>query len=81
MTEMIMGTILGVETQHADTGAIVRAVGSAMMRWWAAYTAWRIEQWAMRRLSAMSDSEIKDIGLVRSQIKFAVKNGTDRDRL
>jgi uncharacterized protein YjiS (DUF1127 family) len=35
----------------------------------------------MRRLSAMSDSEIKDIGLVRSQIKFAVKNGTERDRL
>jgi uncharacterized protein YjiS (DUF1127 family) len=79
MTEMIMGTILNVETQHADAGAIVRAVGSAIMRWWTAYTAWRIEEWAMRRLSAMSDSELKDIGLLLSwsEIEYLALNGTD----
>lgn len=76
-----MGTILGVETQHADAGAIVRAVGSAMIRWWAAYTAWRIEHWAMRRLCTMRDSQLEDIGLVCSQIEFAVRNGTERDRV
>jgi len=74
-----MGTILGVETQHADAGAIVRAVGSVIMRWWAAYTAWRIEQWALRRVSAMSDSEFKDTGLVlsRSEVEYLALDGSD----
>lgn len=56
--------------------AIVGVVGCAVRGWWAAYTAWRIERWAICRLTAMSDCELKDIGIVRSQIPFAVKRAT-----
>jgi uncharacterized protein YjiS (DUF1127 family) len=56
-------------------GAVVVAPGSAILRWWVAYTTWRIERLAIDRLEAMSDPQLKDIGLVRSQIEFAVKNG------
>jgi uncharacterized protein YjiS (DUF1127 family) len=40
-----------------------------------------MERWAMARLGAMSDRQLKDIGLVRSQIPFAVKSGTERHRV
>jgi uncharacterized protein YjiS (DUF1127 family) len=47
----------------------------ALKRMWAAFIAWRIEQVAVGQLRAMSDRELKDIGLQRSQIEFAVRRG------
>jgi uncharacterized protein YjiS (DUF1127 family) len=75
-----MGSISGVAGQPTRAGAVVHAVATAMTRWWTAYTAWRIEQWAVARLSAMSDRQLEDIGLVRSQIPFAVKRGAEAIR-
>jgi uncharacterized protein YjiS (DUF1127 family) len=54
-------------------GAILHEPGSTIVRWWVAYTTWRIERLAIARLEAMSDRQLKDIGLVRSQLGFAVK--------
>jgi uncharacterized protein YjiS (DUF1127 family) len=72
-----MGSISGVAGRPSRAGAIVHAMATAMTRWWAAYTVWRIEQWAVGRLSAMSDRQLQDIGLVRSQIPFAVRHGAE----
>jgi uncharacterized protein YjiS (DUF1127 family) len=38
-----------------------------------AYITWRIEQAAIAQLWAMSDRELKDIGLTRSEITRAVR--------
>ena len=48
---------------------------NALKRMWAAFIAWRFEQAAIGHLRGMSDRELKDIGLQRSQIEFAVRRG------
>lgn len=72
ISERIMSTIPGIALP-AGAGAVARAAGAAMTRWWAAYMTWRIERLAISRLSAMSDSQLEDIGILRSQIEVAVK--------
>jgi uncharacterized protein YjiS (DUF1127 family) len=47
----------------------------ALQRQWVAYQDWRIRQQAIARLFSMSDAQLKDIGLVRSQIEIAVRAG------
>ena len=42
-------------------------------RWWGAYLTWQIERAAIARLSILSDRELKDIGLHRSQVPAAVR--------
>ena len=49
-----------------------------MKRRWMAYTTWRIQQAA--RLRSMSDWELKDIGLTRSNITDAVRGQALRGR-
>ena len=71
-----MSTISYISGRSADT--IVHVPYGALMRWWAAYTTWRIERLAIDRLEAMSDRQLKDIGLVRSQIALAVRRGRER---
>jgi uncharacterized protein YjiS (DUF1127 family) len=39
---------------------------------WGAYSRWRVEQRAAAQLHGMSDRELKDIGLIRSEIDCAV---------
>jgi uncharacterized protein YjiS (DUF1127 family) len=38
----------------------------------------RLERLAMRRLQAMSDRELQDIGVARTGIEFAVRAGRER---
>lgn len=56
-----------------SAGAVLPAAGRTLLRWWVAYTAWRVERLALARLRGMCDRQLKDIGLVRSQIDFAVR--------
>jgi uncharacterized protein YjiS (DUF1127 family) len=49
-------------------------------RWFAACLTWRMERAAIAQLWSMSDRELKDIGLIRSEINGAVKGETVRDR-
>jgi uncharacterized protein YjiS (DUF1127 family) len=55
-------------------------VGLVLKAWWEAYQVRRREQRNIERLSGMSDRELKDIGVVRSQIDFAVRRGVERGR-
>ena len=48
---------------------------AAVKHWWAAYIAWRVEQAAIVQLQSMSDRDLKDIGLTRSEIARAVRGG------
>lgn len=73
-----MSTVSSIAPQRTDVGSIVRAVGGAIARWWTAYTIWRMEQWVIGRLMAMSDRQLSDIGIERSQIASAVKGESQR---
>ena len=44
---------------------------------WSAYSRWRVEQHAATRLHAMNDRELKDIGLIRSEIDRVLNTAAD----
>jgi uncharacterized protein YjiS (DUF1127 family) len=46
---------------------------AAFERWWVAYLDRRLERAAIAQLSKLSDRELKDIGLHRSQIPAALR--------
>ena len=62
-------------------GIAGRRFGAALKRWWVARMERRLESLAVRKLHAMSDRELKDIGIARSQIEFAVRGARERDRV
>jgi uncharacterized protein YjiS (DUF1127 family) len=70
---MIMSTVSGMAGRRSEAAAIVHAVGAAIARCWTAYTTWRMEQWAIGRLMAMSDRQLRDIGIARAEIVPVVK--------
>ena len=53
--------------------ALFRGIGSRLWRWYVAYIEWRLESLAVEHLTRMSDRDLKDIGLLRSQIEPAVR--------
>ena len=58
-----------------------RWLGAVLKRWWVARMQRRLDRLAIRQLMAMSDRELKDIGVVRSQIEFAVCAERNRERV
>ena len=54
----------------------VNGILASVKRAWVAYISWRIERAAIDQLSAMSDRQLKDIGLVRSEIVAAARGFT-----
>jgi uncharacterized protein YjiS (DUF1127 family) len=75
MKEMIMSTIIGTAALGRG-GALPRrgkGVLAVARRAWVAYMAWRIERVAIEQLRAMSDRQLKDIGLTRSEIEAAAR--------
>jgi uncharacterized protein YjiS (DUF1127 family) len=55
-----------------------RKLVTTLERWWIAYMTWRVERAAIAALSAMSNRELKDIGLTRSEITSAVSKPSSR---
>src|SRR5262249_20110309 len=41
---------------------------AVLRRWWMAYLNWRLEQAAIAQLAALSDRELKDVGLRRCEV-------------
>jgi uncharacterized protein YjiS (DUF1127 family) len=80
---MIMSTISNAPaaaqgtTGHPWTGRLA----AALKRWWVAYITWLLERAAINQLSSLSDRQLKDIGLDRSEITGAVKGRVGRERL
>ena len=76
--EMVMSTISNTALpREAHVGTFFRAVGKTIGNWWIHYINWRLEQFAIARMRAMSDRELKDIGIPRGAIE-AVVRGLDR---
>jgi uncharacterized protein YjiS (DUF1127 family) len=48
---------------------------AALSRWWQAYATWERRRRAMARLHALSDRELKDIGVRRSEIYWVAHHG------
>ena len=80
--EMVMST---VSTAPASSEAFTEnswttGPAAVLKRWWVAYLAWRLQQTAIAQLKALSDRDLKDIGVRRCEIESAVKGGLKRER-
>ena len=56
----------------------IKDFGATLNRWCVAYLTWRIERAAITQLGSMSDRQLRDIGLSRSEIISAVKGEAER---
>jgi uncharacterized protein YjiS (DUF1127 family) len=79
---MIMSLISSAaEPSSYSASAGPGALAAALKRLCAAYVTWRMERMAVAALRSMSDRELRDIGLARSEIGSAVRIGTSQDRV
>jgi uncharacterized protein YjiS (DUF1127 family) len=70
---MIMSMSRTVEPYYAAVSGPVTSLTAAIGRLCAAYVTWRMEQSAVAVLQSMSDRQLSDIGLSRSDIPRAVR--------
>ena len=54
-------------------GASPEGLSRALRRWWLAYMEWRLQRLAARLLHRMSDRELEDLGLTRSEAALAAR--------
>lgn len=59
----------------------VNGTGRVLRRWWMAYIKWRLERLAISKVKAMSDRELKDIGICRVEMEFAFRGKAARDAM
>jgi uncharacterized protein YjiS (DUF1127 family) len=59
--------------RRMTTASSIYGLLATFERWWVAYLTWQFERAAIAHLSMLSDRELKDIGLHRSQIPAAVR--------
>jgi uncharacterized protein YjiS (DUF1127 family) len=79
--EMIMSTISNATLQtDVFPATLPRRLAGILRRWWIAYTKWRLDELAIGQLRAMSDRELKDMGVSRATIDFAVKRHAPHSR-
>ena len=80
--EIIVNTISSAPAaaQTTATPSWTALLQAKFRAWTAAYITWRIEQAAMQQLERMSDRDLRDIGLARSEITHAVTHGPACDR-
>jgi uncharacterized protein YjiS (DUF1127 family) len=78
---MIMSTLSETAARRESVAAgVVAAMMALMKRSLIAYVARRAEHAAIAHLRSMSERELRDIGLTRAEIPFAVTTGRPRDR-
>jgi uncharacterized protein YjiS (DUF1127 family) len=75
------GTPRAILPRRTPRDAFPMRLGRAVRRSWLAYIDWRLRLMAIGRLSRMSDRQLKDIGLSRSQIDRAARGEPDQHPL
>ncbi len=70
---MSMISSIPAGAQHGAVASPIGNIGAALKSIWFAYLERRLHRQASAQLHAMSDRELKDIGLVRSEIDVALK--------
>jgi uncharacterized protein YjiS (DUF1127 family) len=80
--EMIMSTTLETTASAPELAGAswANSILASAKRAWVAYISWRIQRAAIDQLSAMSDRQLKDIGLTRSEIVAAARGFTPPSR-
>ncbi len=73
-----MSTLSNVVSQ-SQAHPLPGGVPGFLRRGWIAYLEWRLHKLAARQLQGMSDRELKDIGLTRSDIEAALRGNLQRD--
>jgi uncharacterized protein YjiS (DUF1127 family) len=74
--EMIMSTISNATLQRDFFPATASGrVAGILRHWWMAYMKWRLDALAISQLQSMGDRELRDMGVSRAQIEFAVRGG------
>jgi len=68
-----MSTTLRMPVAEGGAARSGSALLATLKAWWMAYLTRRIERVAIVQLEAMSDRELEDIGLTRSQLEWAVR--------
>jgi uncharacterized protein YjiS (DUF1127 family) len=58
--------------------SFVRGTRRVLTRWCTASIKWRLQQSAVSQLQSMSDRGLKDVGISRVQIDFAVRGEAGR---
>jgi uncharacterized protein YjiS (DUF1127 family) len=74
-----MGSIIAMQHDMAGQSWAARLI-VALKYWWTSYLTWRLEQAVVNQLCSMSDRELKDIGLDRSEIVAAVRGNAADSR-
>ena len=59
---------------------LVKNLGTTLNRWCVAYLTWRIERAAITQLWSMSDRQLRDIGISRSEVDSAMRGEAERIR-
>jgi uncharacterized protein YjiS (DUF1127 family) len=78
--ETIMNTLSNAASRQNSAGrSILGKLTVAPKRLLSAFITWRVQKAAAVRLGSMSDRELEDIGLSRSQIEGAVRGEQARD--
>ena len=67
--------------RSSASGAVPGGLGRTLRRWWLAYMEWRLQRLAASELHHMSDRQLRDLGLTRPQIEFAVRGKSGPDPL
>jgi uncharacterized protein YjiS (DUF1127 family) len=79
--EMIMSTMSHALPRREFVPATAsRRVAGIFRRWWIVYMKWRLNDMAISQLRSMSDRELKDMGVYRAGIDFAVRSGDSHPR-
>jgi uncharacterized protein YjiS (DUF1127 family) len=71
--EMVMRLSRAVERRYAAVRDPLASMVAAIRKLCAAYVIWRMEQSAIAVLRSMTDRQLSDIGLSRSDITRAVR--------
>jgi uncharacterized protein YjiS (DUF1127 family) len=80
--EMIMSPISSTSAQHKSASSRILGTLAATPKYlWTTFIGWRVKQAALFHLHSMSDRELEDIGISRSQIECSVAGERARDRV
>jgi uncharacterized protein YjiS (DUF1127 family) len=69
---MMMSAICSAPAAQSTAGRQF-SVLATLKQWCVTYMGWRVERAAIAHLRAMSDRDLRDIGLMRSQVAQAVQ--------
>jgi uncharacterized protein YjiS (DUF1127 family) len=70
---MTVLSITPCQPQNAGTPSRSDGLLATFERWWVAYLTWQLERATIAHLSKLSDRELRDVGLNRSEIPAAVR--------